>query len=62
MTPCGGMALAGCQMPTQPLSHSPSERLGRKWNEKVHGSGLREVDCLPVPIMGKTDSTWGKLT
>lgn len=28
---------------------------------KAHASGYSQGDCLPVNIMGKTGSSWGKL-
>jgi len=32
---CGGLTLAGCQVPTKLLCHSPPQDRGRKYNERL---------------------------
>jgi len=42
---CGGLSLAGCQVPTKPLYPSPLQLdKGRKYNERLLGSNKdREI-------------------
>jgi len=61
--PGGGLPLAVGQTPT---SANPSSPSSAAWQRKRDGKalGLRQGQGdgqLPITVMGKTDSTWGKL-
>lgn len=62
---CGGLTLAGCQTPTQPLSHSLSSAGGQaeenKMKKLLDWHEDREVEPLLIAAMGKTDSICGIL-
>ena len=61
---CGGLTLAGCQVHTKAtLSLPASAEQGRENIMKGLWVKIRTGrDHLPITIMGKTDSAWGKLT
>jgi len=58
---CGGLTLAGHQVPTKAAPSLPSSA-GQGKENIMKGLCVKvktEKDCWPITIMGKTDSTWG---
>ena len=61
---CGGLTLAGCQVPTKATLSLPSST-GQGRENKTKGLWVEirtRRDHSPITVTGKTDSTWGKIS